>query len=124
MFSALVAECPYADLREIAVYRLRPMLAMPLAKLVVGSGMLYANLVDGLKLQQVSPVSVIANVSAPILLIHGLNDTQTPPSNSEQLAKADPRAQLWLVPNAPHVGVSGIAPEEFRRRVLTWFADH
>jgi dipeptidyl aminopeptidase/acylaminoacyl peptidase len=129
-FAAIVAECPYADLRETAEYRVRQMLGLPdfvagpAAKMVVSSGLLYANWVDGLNLQQVSPLSAITHASTPILLIHGLNDVRTPPSNSEKLARANPRDPLWLVPKASHTGASAAEPDEFRKRVLTWFREH
>jgi fermentation-respiration switch protein FrsA (DUF1100 family) len=129
-FAAIVAESPYADLREIAEYRLRRMLGMPafvtipVAKAVVSSAVLYARRVDGLNLDQVSPVTAIAHASTPILLIHGLKDFRTPVWNSQKLASANPRDPLWLVPDAEHTGASAVAPEEFRRRVLGWFGDH
>jgi dipeptidyl aminopeptidase/acylaminoacyl peptidase len=129
-FAAIVAECPYADLRETAEYRVRQMLrtpafiAVPAAKMAVSSGMLYANWAHGLDFQQVSPIRSIARASSPILLIHGLNDFRTPSSNSEKLASANPRDPLWLVPNALHTGAAEAAPEEFRRRVLGWFTEH
>ena len=56
-FSAIVAESPFADLRETAEYRVRRMsmttiklpgfVAIPLAKAVVSSAVLYARWVDG-----------------------------------------------------------------------------
>ncbi len=127
-FSAIAAECAFADLREAAEFRVQRMfkmpilLAAPVAALIVGSGEYYARWVDGLNLEQVSPVSSIARTATPILLIHGLRDSRTPPSDSERLAKANPRSVLWLVPNAQHTGASIAAPEEFRGRVLGWFA--
>ena len=128
IFAAIVAECAYADLREIAEYRMRQFLrlpgfiAVPVAKFVVMSGMLYANLVDGLDFRKVSPVDSIARTSTPILLIHGLDDLRTPPAQSQKLAAANRRNPLWLVPNAKHTGAWAASPEEFRRRVLSWFA--
>ncbi len=125
IFAAIVAECPYADLREVAEYRIQKM-GMPivLAETVVGSAMLYARWTEGLDFRQASPVQSIAHAVTPILLIHGLNDDRTPPSNSQELANTNPRDALWLVPNAPHVGALRVAPEEFRRRVLGWFSEH
>jgi len=129
-FAAIVAECPFADLRETAELRVRKMtrmpslFAIPAAMLAVSSGEFYANWAYGLNLQQVSPVGAIAQASTPILLIHGLADSRTPHSNSEELARANPRNSLWLVPNAQHTGASAASPEEFRRRVLGWFAQH
>ena len=129
-FDAIVAESPYADLREIAEYRVRRIVlmpgfaAVPIAKAVVSSAVLYARWVDGLDLRQVSPVRAIAHVSTPILLIHGLKDRRTPPWNSQELASANPRDSLWLVPNAGHTGAAAAAPEEFHERVLSWFRQH
>jgi fermentation-respiration switch protein FrsA (DUF1100 family) len=130
VFSAIVAECPFADLRAIAEYRVGKMLGMfgvaavPLAKVVVNSAVLYAHWVDRLNLDEVSPLQAIAHASTPILLVHGLQDSQTPYSNSEGLAKVNPQNPLWLVPNAWHIGAAEAAPDEFRSRVLGWFARH
>jgi hypothetical protein len=129
-FSAIVAESAFADLREAAEYRVRRMsglpavLARPAAWLVVSSGRFYARWADGLDFSQVDPLQAIKCSSTPILLIHGLNDFRTPPSDSVRLAQANPKNVLWLVPNAGHTGAAAAAPEEFRRRVLGWFADH
>jgi pimeloyl-ACP methyl ester carboxylesterase len=73
-FAAIVAESPYADLREIAEYRVRRMSGLP----------------------------AITHASTPILLIHGLNAFRTPAWNSQKLARANPQNPLWLVPNAGH----------------------
>jgi alpha-beta hydrolase superfamily lysophospholipase len=51
-FAAIAAECPFADLREAAEYRVRRKLRLPafigspLAKLVVSCGLMYADLAD------------------------------------------------------------------------------
>lgn len=130
VFSAIVAECPYADLREAAEFRVRRMLRMPAvfsgpaARMVVASGEYYARWMDGVNLEQVSPVGDIGRAPTPILLIHGLNDSRTPFSDSQKLARANPRNELWLVPHAEHIRASVAAPEEFSRRVLAWFGGH
>ena len=90
-FAAIVAESPYADLRETAEYRVRQMSRMPgfVAKMVVISAVFYARWVDNLDLRQVSPVRAIVLESTPILLIHGLQDFRTPASNSQDLLRAE-----------------------------------
>jgi dipeptidyl aminopeptidase/acylaminoacyl peptidase len=125
-FAAMVAESPFADIKESAEYRMRRMFSLPsfLANLAVANGMLYARFADGLDFRKVSPLQSIAQTTTPILLIHGLSDTRTPPYNSERLARANSNDPLWLVPNALHTGASAAAPKEFRRRVLSWFAEH
>lgn len=126
VFSAIVAESAFADLREVAAYRLRSLFHVPavLVPALLESSILYARAVDNLNLDRVSPVTDIAHATTPILLIHGLSDWRTPPDNSERLAKANPRDPLWLVPGAGHVEASAKEPQEFRRRVLSWFAGH
>ncbi|PYT26758.1 MAG: hypothetical protein DMG57_20575 [Acidobacteria bacterium] len=82
--------------------------------------MLYADMVDGLDFRQGS--CTVSRVRPPILLIHGLNDSRTPPSQSQKLAAANPRNVLCLVPNANHTGALAAAPDEVRRRVSSWSA--
>jgi len=125
-FDAIAAESPYADLRGIAEYRVHQMAHVPdfVAWAVVGSAVLYARTVDHLDLAAVSPVRDIARESTPVLLIHGLADRRTPPSNSEELARANRHNAVWLVTNGDHTNASSIAPGEFRRRVLGWFRQH
>jgi uncharacterized protein len=125
-FAAIAAECAYADLREVAEFRVRQKAHVPaiVSRLVVGSAIAYADWTDGLDLRQVSPVDSIARASTPILLIHGLQDFRTPSYNSVRLARANPRNSLWLVPGAAHTGAASTEPAEFRRRVLGWFAQY
>jgi pimeloyl-ACP methyl ester carboxylesterase len=73
-----------------------------------GRARLYARVADGFDFDLVSPVRTIGATSTPILLIHGLNDTRTPPSNSERLAQANPHDPLWLVPGAEHAAASSV----------------
>jgi len=130
VFASIVAESPYADLSEIAEYRIRRMsrmpgfVAAPAAKMVVSSAILYARWVDNLDLREVSPVRAIAHASTPVLLIHGMKDFLTPAWNSQKLAMANPQNSLWLVPYAEHTGAAAAAPGEFHDRVLYWFAQH
>jgi pimeloyl-ACP methyl ester carboxylesterase len=70
-------------------------------------------MVDGLDFRKVSPVKSITSAATPILLIHGLDDSRTPPSQSQKLAAANPRNVLWLVPKANYTGALAAAPDEF-----------
>jgi len=128
-FNAIAAECPYASLRAMAEYRVRgvirlpEILAGPAAAVAVEAGVLYARVADGLDFERVSPLHDVQVSSTPILLIHGLDDRRTPPDQSRQLAAMRPAKDcLWLVPHAGHTNASAVAPEEFRSRVLGWFA--
>jgi fermentation-respiration switch protein FrsA (DUF1100 family) len=61
----------------------------------------------------------------PILLIHGLADTNIPPYHSDLIQAANPAmVVLWKVPGARHTASHAAAPEEFERRGLEWFGEH
>jgi len=101
-----------------------PFFAGPAASVAVASGRLVARVQYGVDLADASPLHDISGIHVPILLIHGLADDQTPPSNSEALAAANREwAELWLVPNLHHQSAYSVDPGEYRRRVLAWFAD-
>jgi dipeptidyl aminopeptidase/acylaminoacyl peptidase len=128
-FVAIVAECPFADLLEAAGERARKLFPLPvavsgiLANFAVAGGNLYTSTVEGLDFHQSSPVHSIGKLRTPILLIHGLNDTRTPPSHSAELAQANPDfTELWFVPGAHHVGSYTEQPRAYREHVLKLFA--
>jgi dipeptidyl aminopeptidase/acylaminoacyl peptidase len=130
-FSAVVVESPFADFKQIAEYRVAQRapiggpVAYAFAKPLVWSGFLYARWKYGMDFSAANPADVVANVSTPILLIHGLEDTNIPPEHSRVLASLNPKSiTLWLVPGAVHTRAFAAAPEQFRSRVLGWFAEH
>jgi fermentation-respiration switch protein FrsA (DUF1100 family) len=66
-------------------------------------------------------------VSVPILLIHGMDDTHVPSWHSQQVygltwqANDPERVALWLVPGADHLESLEAVPELYVRRALDWF---
>jgi dipeptidyl aminopeptidase/acylaminoacyl peptidase len=121
-WTAIVAESAYADLQDAAEQRMYLMTHLhPAAWLAVTNGRLYARLLHGMDLADASPIRTFASVKTPVLLIHGLDDEQTPPEHSRRLAAVNPRAELWLVPGVRHESAYNRDPMEFRRRVLGWF---
>jgi uncharacterized protein len=89
----------------------------------VWAAFLYARLRYGLNFWNASPARALAKSATPILLIHGLSDTKTPPEHSRILASVNPGATtLWLVPGAEHTAAFGIAASEYEARVLGFFA--
>lgn len=132
-FSAIVAESSFADLQDAAEARLvRVMQASftsptsaQLARFAAANTRLYARIVHGIDLAEASPLRTIRQVRTPMLLIHGLDDDQTPPEHSRRLAAANPAmTTLWLVPGVRHQSAYSKDPGEWRRRVLDWFANH
>lgn len=127
-FSAVVAESAYTTLASLARDRVAERLPLPremgriLAAPAVWAAFLYARVRYGLDLREASPEAALARSSTPVLLIHGLSDTKTPPEHSRILAAVNPRmTTLWLVPGAGHTGAYGTAPREFENRVLNFY---
>lgn len=131
-FSAIVAECPYSSFTAIAEDRVQQRLplpgwiTMPIAKALVPGAILYLRARYGFDLRNVSPEDSARRLKTPLLLIHGLDDTNLLPRHSERILAAAPGSttRVWFVPGAIHTRAAAAAPAEFRRRVFDWFRSH
>jgi hypothetical protein len=129
-FCAVVAESPFAMFREAAYDRLGqqfstgPWLGRTLLRPALTAGMAYARLKYGVDLSRADPVDAVARSRVPVLLIHGLADTNLPPRHSEMIRAANSSVALWEPAGAGHCGASFAAPEEYERRVVGWFTAH
>ncbi len=124
---AVVAEAPFASLRE-ASYDYAGLQKFPwLGKTLFAPGawtLLYRNgKIAGFPVAEVSPQNAVAARAFPVLLICDEKDVVLPCRHSEMIfAAARGPKQLWVVPGAFHTAAYGFAPQEFRRRVLSFFA--
>jgi uncharacterized protein len=122
---AVVAECSYSDFRAVAYHRVgqRIWLSEPAARWtlwpLLEPALVWVRLRHGVDLRAASPEAGLRGSAAPVLLIHGARDDNTPPEHSERLARARAeRVEIWLPAGATHVNALSAAPEEYRRRVL------
>jgi pimeloyl-ACP methyl ester carboxylesterase len=124
---AVVAEAPFADLQEAAYdyagLQRWPLLGKTLfapgAWTVVWRGQQLA----GFPASEVSPQKSVREREFPLLLICDGADVVLPCRHSEKIlsaARGEPK--LYRVPGAMHTGALGQAPEEFRTRVVAFFA--
>jgi uncharacterized protein len=130
-FRAIVAESAFQNFREVAYDRVaqhfgtRLELKRPLYFGIVESGFLYARWRYGIDLDHASPEDAVARTRTPVLLIHGRADDNVYPVQSERMAASNPgRVVLWEPPKACHTCALGAVPDEFERRVISWFANH
>jgi uncharacterized protein len=130
-FCAVVAESPFASFREVAYARfgrpfhIGPWIGRTFFRPTVDVGFLYLRLHYGLDMEAASPERAVVGTGIPVLLIHGLEDTNIPPYDSDLIAAQNPSdVTVWKVPGAVHTGAHQAAPQEFERRVLEWFASH
>jgi uncharacterized protein len=72
------------------------------------------------------PVRCVGRIAPrPILFIHGERDPYLPPADFDALvAAANEPKQVWRVSEAGHRTVDQVYPEEYRRRVVTFFEQH
>jgi dipeptidyl aminopeptidase/acylaminoacyl peptidase len=77
----------------------------------------------GIDIHQLSPVEVIGDIAPrPILLIYGSQEVSLPGGRKQKMAAGD-NARLWVVEGAGHGNYLDVAPEEYERRVVTFFDD-
>lgn len=75
--------------------------------------------------EQLRPIDHIGELTAPLLMLAGAEDRYTPLSESRALfARAPEPKQLVAIAGAGHVDLAAYAPEDYRRRVLSFLAGH
>ncbi|ANE46355.1 hypothetical protein SY83_08760 [Paenibacillus swuensis] len=97
-----VIDCPYSDLREQLVYRLREDFKLPAFPLL-NIANFFVWLRSGFTFGQVSPIREIAAADAPMLFITGADDRFIPPRMTQELYDAKPGfKRLYMAPGADH----------------------
>jgi alpha-beta hydrolase superfamily lysophospholipase len=126
---AVVAEAPFANLREVgydyaglhagswlgkSLFRPAPMMVM---RSIEKEG--------GFKPEDVSPEKAVASRAFPVLLICGTRDSTIPCRHAERIYKAaiGPK-ELWVVRGAGHAAALGQAPAEYESRTISLFEKH
>jgi hypothetical protein len=117
--AARVADAPYADLGKELDYVFKDYGAFrhPLIWLMKA----WSILALGINMDRVSPLHRVAEMTTPVLLIHGENDTQVPVRAALALKAANPRAELWIIKNAGHGETHGAAGDAYEKRVTEFF---
>lgn len=125
---AVVAEAPFASLRE-ASYDYAGLQKYPLLGKTIfapGAWMMlhHGQSLAGFPAASVSPELAAESRPFPVLLICDTADATLPCRHAERIYKAarGPKS-LWEVPRAFHTAAMAYQPEEFRRRVLHFFAE-
>jgi uncharacterized protein len=131
MLCSAVAEAPFSTFREIAYDRVGQYinvgdwLGRTLMRPAVEVGFLTARLRYGVDLDQADPASHLLLTRTPVLLIHGLADTNIPPRHVQFMHAGNPAMlKIWLVNGARHVGAWRKEPQAYESRVLGFFAAH
>lgn len=125
--AAVVAESAFANLREVsydyAGLRLSHWLGKTLFRPAAMMAIRGVEKEGGFRAGDISPEKDVRPRPFPVLLICGLRDRNIPARHTRRIyhAAIGPK-QMWLVPGAGHTGALGQAPDEFERRVVSFFA--
>jgi hypothetical protein len=127
--SAVVAEDPFASLREVsydyAGLHFSPMLGKTLFRPATIAALHAMAKAGGFDPDQISPERAVAERVFPVLLICGTRDTIVPCRHAEMIYRAasGPK-ELWVVKGAEHASAYGVAPEEYESRVIQFLSAH
>jgi uncharacterized protein len=124
---AVVAEDPFANLREVsydyAGLHFSPLLGMTLFRPAPIMALSALEKACGFSPDEVSPEKSVAARPFAVLLICGTRDHVIPCRHAESIYRAAKRTkELWIVDGAAHASALGHAPQEYEGRVLGFFA--
>jgi uncharacterized protein len=122
----VVAEDPFADLREVsydyAGLRMWPLLGKTYFRPASIFAMRSMSEAGGFNPDDVAPVKAVAERPFAVLLICGTRDRAIPCRHAERIyAAATGPKELWIVPGAFHASALGQDPAEYEKRVVSFF---
>lgn len=125
---AVIAEDPFADLREVSYdyggLHFSPLLGKTLFRPATIFGMRAMARAGGFSPDDVSPVKAVAARAFPILLICGTRDVIIPCRHAEQIYNtARGPKELWVVAGAAHASALGRDPAGYDQHVVRFLAN-
>ncbi len=129
---AAVAECPFATFREAAYDRggqligTNDLAGRTIFLPAIEAAFWTASWKYSLDFDEISPLKSLAVTKTPVLLIHGDMDNNIPVRHSRLLyssQKNNSNVEYWES-HAGHAGTLGKFPDEFEKRVISWFRKH
>lgn len=120
--SAVVTDSAYAQLDAVIKLGIKR-LPTSLARLFGSLSIYIGERLSGHKVRKIRPLEHVANLSpTPLLLIHGMEDTQISYENALALYEhAFPPREVWLVEGAGHCRSFNERPEQYLKRVSGFF---
>jgi dipeptidyl aminopeptidase/acylaminoacyl peptidase len=104
--AAVVSLASMADPRVFMAQHLRRFLPGPLTRLALR----YVEQAIGHRFVEFVPVSTINRVRAPVLLLHGRQDTTVPVADAYRLHALSPNTTLRVVDGADHASIDALDP--------------
>ncbi len=127
--SGVVAEDPFANLREVSYdyggLHFSPLLGKTLFRPATIRGLRAMAKAGGFDPDDDSPEKAVTERAFPVLLICGTRDAVIPCRHAERIynAATGPK-ELWVVQGAEHASALGVAPAEYEARVIRFLRAH
>ena len=120
--AAVVTDSAYAQLDAVIKYGIKR-LPGSLVRLFGSLSVYVGERISGHPSRRIRPLDHVGNVTpTPLLLIHGMEDTQISYENALALYEhARQPKELWLVEGAGHCGSFDAFPEEYLQRLSAFF---
>ncbi len=123
-FRAVVADSPFAVASELVAQETARKTPFPewMVPIFLPGASFLANLVYGIDLGLLVPLTYVADLDYPVLIIYGTTDTRIPNSHSQRIyAAAPPGSLVWRVEGVGHTDAFQEYPDEFVQRVGDYF---
>ena len=121
---AVVADSAFASAREMVDKEFPKESGLP--AVFIPPTVLAARVLQGMDIDSVSPERAMAEIRAPVFVIHGLADDLVPVSHARRnfAASRNPASELWIIPGATHNTSYQTAGDEYLSRVTAFFERH
>jgi pimeloyl-ACP methyl ester carboxylesterase len=119
----IVADSPYADLRNVASRYVTAFGAIPtpVAWPARTTTFTTAEAIHGIEFERLNPADWAERIACPVLLIHGESDRRIPHAHSRRiLERLGTHGELWLVEGVGHTKAFSNSPTEYVQRVLAF----
>jgi pimeloyl-ACP methyl ester carboxylesterase len=121
----IVADSPYADLKEVASRYVTAFGAIPKAVAWPARTVTFATVraMHGIEFESRNPADWARGVTCAVFLIHGKSDKTIPYKHGKQiLERLHTNKELWLVDGAGHTEAFSSLPAEYVRRVFNFLS--
>jgi pimeloyl-ACP methyl ester carboxylesterase len=121
---ALVVDSPYARASDLLTNETALKTGIPkwLSSIFIPTAKAMASLFYGIDIGALVPEEAVRQLTYPILVIHGEEDTRIPYTHGERVyGEAYQGSTIWLVPGVDHADAFLDYPEEYILRVTEYF---
>ncbi len=121
---ALVVDSPYARASDLLTNETALKTGIPkwLSSIFIPAAKAMASLFYGIDIGALVPEEAVRQLTYPILVIHGEEDTRIPYTHGERVyGEAYQGSTIWLVPGVDHADAFLDYPEEYVLRVTEYF---